>query len=125
MTKKRTLAEKSSKYDIERKFDLFFKICNLTSLEEHSAFNFMQTGEKKWHDLWKFFREMRVRNVLVLLEGKKLKYDEWCMVGKHFFNAFYRSLEVAVGVDFEEAKKQIEEAKELFTIFWSIVEGKK
>ncbi|HDH43787.1 MAG TPA: hypothetical protein ENG66_00025 [Thermococcus sp.] len=79
MTKKRTLAEKSSKYDIERKFDLFFKTCNLTSLEEHSAFNFMQTGEKKWHDLWKFFREMRVRNLLVILEGRQLKYDEWCL----------------------------------------------
>lgn len=107
--------------DLSRDEDLSIALMNLISLEEHSYFTAMKTGNSKYLDMLDSVRQLRKR-----LLGKIVvnpKGEEWC-ISKHLLAASMRLIEVGTkelsGKNSKEAEFCFKAAFELYSLFFAV-----
>lgn len=107
--------------DLSSDEDLSIAIMNLISLEEHSYFSAMKTGNSKYLDMMNSMRELR--KTLLKRIVKDPKGEEWCM-SKHLLAASMRLIEVGTKEQAKGNKKDSEflfnSAFHLYSLFFAI-----
>ena len=100
--------------DLSEKHDLSIAIMNLVNLEEHLAFTAMKTKKEEYLHVQASIRKMRVRLV------KNTEGELWC-ISKHLLATTMRLIESStkyIEKDPKQAKELIEDAYDVYTLFW-------
>ncbi len=107
--------------DLSEDEDLSIALMNLISIEEHSYFSSMKTGNKKYIDMMNSVRELR--KTLLKRIVKNPKGEEWC-ISKHLLAASMRLIEVGTKEQAKGNKKDAEfmfnSAFSLYSLFFAI-----
>lgn len=111
----------SLQVDLSRDEDLSIALMNLISLEEHSYFTAMKTGNAKYLDMMNSLRELR--KALLKRIVKDPKGEEWC-ISKHLLAASMRLIEVGTKENTQGNKKDasfmFNSAFHLYSLFFAI-----
>ncbi|MBI2575219.1 hypothetical protein HYV82_05030 [Candidatus Woesearchaeota archaeon] len=111
----------SSQADLSKDEDLSIALMNLISLEEHSYFTAMKTGNAKYLDMMGSIRELR--KTLLKRIVKDPKGEEWC-ISKHLLAASMRLIEVGTKEQSHGNKKDatfmFSSAFHLYSLFFAI-----
>ena len=104
--------------DLSEKHDLSIAIMNLVNLEEHLAFTAMKTKKEEYLHVQASIRKMRVRLLKKLV--KNTEGELWC-ISKHLLATTMRLIESStkyIKKDPKQAKELIEDAYDVYTLFW-------
>lgn len=114
-------AAKKEGFDLSRDEDLSIALMNLISIEEHSYFTAMKTGNSKYLGIMDSTRNLR-KNLLKRIV-KNPKGEEWC-ISKHLLAASMRLVEVGTKEQSQNNKKDAEfmftSAFHLYSLFFAI-----
>ncbi|MBI3033660.1 hypothetical protein HYY72_00690 [Candidatus Woesearchaeota archaeon] len=112
---------KKGEADLSRDEDLSIGIMNLISLEEHSYFTAMKTGNRKYLEMMNSIRELRKKLLKKIVQNPE--GEEWC-ISKHLLAASMRLIETGTK---EQARGRAEDAElmfnsafHLYTLFFAI-----
>jgi len=115
-------AGKISEGDITIAEDLSIAVMNLISIEEHLAFSFMKSNNKKYFELINVIRKIRAKYLEKLI--KSSKYENWC-ISKHLLSIVMRLLESSnklfVFNREDEAIECLKDANYLYDLFLNIM----
>ncbi|MBI2133396.1 hypothetical protein HYU11_01800 [Candidatus Woesearchaeota archaeon] len=107
--------------DLSSDEDLSIALMNLISLEEHSYFSSMKTGNTKYLEMMNSVRELR--KTLLKRIVKNPEGEEWCM-SKHLLAASMRLIEVGTKEQTKgnkgDAEMLFNSAFHLYSLFFAI-----
>ena len=116
---------KSKDADLSEKQDLSIAVMNLINLEEHLAFTAMKTKKEEYLYVQASVRKMRIRLLEKLV--KNTEGELWC-ISKHLLATTMRLIEAStkyIEKDPKQAKELIEDAYDVYTLFWFLQQDKK
>ncbi|MBS3056683.1 MAG: hypothetical protein J4473_04585 [Candidatus Aenigmarchaeota archaeon] len=120
LEKSKNLDGKAVESDISDKQDMSIAVMNLINIEEHLAFTAMKTRKKEYLIVQSAVRKKRIRLMKKLLTNTE--GELWC-ISKHLLATTMRLMETATKYtdnDTDEAQKIIEDAFDMYGLFWML-----
>ncbi|MBI4438719.1 hypothetical protein HY640_02200 [Candidatus Woesearchaeota archaeon] len=105
--------------DLSRDEDLSIALMNLISLEEHTYFTAMKTGNKQYLSMMASIRELRKKLLAKMVTNPE--GEEWC-ISKHLLAATMRLIETGTKEQKnpKEAEFMFNAAFDLYSLFFAI-----